>query len=298
MPDKSCDSSISDEELIALTERSVMQYINSVCPAHLLLSKRLNHLYARLKRLALLLARNIIKEFKDSDFYPAYFEMKLNGNGASPAPLTFTLNDGTKVSISGVVDRVDIYKTEGKVYVRIVDYKTGSKKFDLADLKYGVNTQMLLYLYTICRNASYSFKEDINALEGTIEPSGIIYLSSSFSDLNCTDYQEPEAIEEEVEKKLLRSGILLDDEDILGAMNHSLSSSFLPGISRTSTGKLSGKTLISRQKFDDIYNELETVIIKLATELNNGSINARPLKSKNSPCEYCTSKPICRNVQK
>ena len=298
VPEKSSDSTVSDDELIALTEKSVTQYINSVCPTHLLLSKRLNHLYARLKRLALLLARNIIKEFKDSDFYPAYFEMKLNGSQGNPAPLTFTLNNGTKVSISGIVDRVDIYKSEGKVYVRIVDYKTGSKKFDLADLKYGVNTQMLLYLYTICRNASYRFKEEIGAIEDTLEPSGIIYLSSSLSDLNCADYQAPEDIEEEVEKKLLRSGILLDDEDVLCAMNHSLNSSFLPGISRTSTGKLSGKTLTSRQKFDDIYNELETVIIKISTELNNGKISAHPLKSKNSPCEYCTSKPICRNVQK
>lgn len=298
VPEGQYNDSISDDELIALTEKTVTQYINSVCPTHLLVSKRMNHLYSRLKRLALLLARNIIKEFKDSDFYPAFFEMRLNGIEANPAPLTFTLNDGTKVSFSGTIDRVDLYKAEGKVYVRIVDYKTGSKKFDLADLKYGVNTQMLLYLYTICRNASGEFKKEISALGDDIEPSGIIYLSSSFSEINSIDYQSNDEIEEMVEKKLLRSGILLDDENVLCAMNHSLNSDFLPGIKKTSTGKISGRTLASRQKFDEIYNELEAVILKLATELNNGNISARPLKIKNSPCEYCPSKPICRNVQR
>ena len=62
--------------------------------------------------------------------------------------------------------------------------------------------------------------------------------------------------------------------------------------------EIKGSALINADKFDEIFAELEEVIVKIADKLEAGVINAHPLKVKNSPCEYCSSKPICRNVQK
>ena len=81
-------------------------------------------------------------------------------------------------------------------------------------------------------------------------------------------------------------------------MNNSFNSKYLLGTKLDSKNQIKGSSLVESEEFKNIYNELEAVIIKIADQLENGIIDARPLKSKNSPCEYCTSKPICRNVQK
>ena len=290
---------VTDEELIALTDKAVIEYLEAVCPPGLLISKRLSHLYRKLKKLSLLLARNIIKEFADSDFYPAAFELPINDRGGNIAPLSFTLTSGAQIRFNGIIDRVDLYKKDNSVYVRVIDYKTGAKKFDLDELKYGLNTQMLLYLYAICKNGSKFIAESTNSNEiDDIHPSGIIYLSSSISSLKRCNYENADIVEADAEKELSRTGLLLDDESVLLAMNHSADPKYLLGAKYNSSNKIKGSSLVSDGKFDEIFKELEEVIVKIADNLEAGVISAHPLKTKNSPCEYCTSKPICRNVQK
>ena len=299
VPSTKNDITVSEDELIALTDKTVNEYLNSVCPPKLIISKRLRHLYSKLKKLSLLLARNIITEFSNSDFSPAAFELRVNNRDGSVAPLKFVLESGTEIVFNGVIDRVDLYKKDSTVYVRVVDYKTGTKEFDLDELKYGLNTQMLLYLYAICRNGATFVASNTNGGEVTdILPSGVIYLSSNISALSRANYESSEVIEADAEKKLSRSGILLEEREILTAMNNSIDPKFLLGTKLNASGEIKGSSLVSSEKFKEIFTELEEVIIKISNKLENGVINAYPLKTKNSPCEYCTSKPICRNVQK
>lgn len=264
-----------------------------------MLSKRLSHLYSRLKKLSLLITKSIITEFADSDFYPAFFELSINEKENNPAPLEFTLADGCTVTIGGIIDRVDLYKKDSKVYVRIVDYKTGSKNFSLDDLKYGINTQMLLYLYTVCKNSSINFISSLSDDKSTTTiPAGIVYLSSNVKPITTSNYQENDITTSQVQDSFERSGLLLSDEEILLAMSHSFDSKLLLGTKKLVDGRISGKALTSAEHFNEIYDQLNDVIIKISTNLHNGVIDAKPVKSKNSPCEYCKSKPICRNVQK
>ena len=158
---------------------------------------------------------------------------------------------------------------------------------------------MLLYLYAICKNGS-SFVESVtDGKEVTdILPSGVIYLSSNISATNRSNYESIEISEADAEKKLSRSGILLGERDILEAMNNSMNSKYLLGTKISASDELKGSSLVSSEKFEEIFKELEGVIIKISDQLENGVISAHPLKTQNSPCEYCTSKPICRNIQK
>lgn len=281
----------TEQEIMELTDTTVKNYLNSVCPSNLLISKRLSHLYARLQKLSMLLARNIIKEFSDSDFYPAAFEIYLNGRDGAPSPLVFTLKSGATVSISGIVDRVDLYQKDSTVYVRIVDYKTGTKEFDISDLQKGLNTQMLLYLYTICRNGKAFIAHETDENVSEIIPAGIVYLSSNVKALTPNNYQSTEETQEQIENGLSRSGLLLDDADILTAMSNSND----PKLIMSQKKK---KVRATIDEFNGIYNDLENIIIKISENLEKGVISAKPINTVNSPCEYCTSKPICRNIQK
>lgn len=84
---------------------------------------------------------------------------------------------------------MDGWLHDGKLYLRVVDYKTGKKSFDLAELRYGLGLQMLLYLFTL--------KEEGQMLFGghEIVPAGVLYTPAREPMLRCARDTEPEKIE-------------------------------------------------------------------------------------------------------
>ena len=287
-----------DEELIAMTEKKVEAYIEEICPVELRSSRRLQHLYARLKHLALLMVRNIVEEFSHSEFRPAFFELPTNGRDANPAPMEFVTESGCRVCFRGIIDRVDVLKKNGRVWIRIVDYKTGTKSFSLDDIAHGINFQMLLYLFTLCRNTNSAFYESLGLDPKTDEnptPAGILYLSANIPVLQLEHYENESEILEKTADSLKRSGLLLNDAEVLMAMNSDLSSRFLAGVKVDKNGELVGKALTDEQTFGKIYTQIQTVIEKITDELRGGIADAKPLQYGNqNPCEYCNMRPICR----
>ena len=110
---------------------------------------------------------------------------------------------------------MDGWLHDGKLYLRVVDYKTGKKSFDLAELRYGLGLQMLLYLFTL--------KEEGQMLFGghEIVPAGVLYTPAREPMLRCARDTEPEKIEKALKKELRRSGMVLEDPAVLQAMEHS-----------------------------------------------------------------------------
>ncbi len=285
----------TDDELLEMTNRTVQEYIETICPESLLNSKKLEHLYTRLKNLSLLLIKNIIEEFSHSKFYPAFFELRADGHGDHPEPLVFKLNDGTEVTFGGTVDRVDLYKHGDDVYIRVIDYKTGDKKFSLSDVDKGLSLQMLIYLFTLCRSKSVSFKASIGLTDSRDAlPAGIMYLSSKIPTIEADGYSAYENVISEAQNNFSRTGLILNDENIMSAMNNELDTKFITG-TRDKSGKLVGDSFISSEEFTQLYDKINQTVIKFAHELKGGRADAHPLKSGGKlPCMYCEAKAICR----
>ena len=279
------------------TEEAVIEYINGVAPVELRRSKRLAHIYDRLKRLALLMVNNILTEFSQSSFAPKYFELSIDDKEGSPLPLEIGLDDGSSVRFIGKIDRVDIYRDESdELYIRVVDYKTGTKVFSLDDVEHGINTQMLLYLFMLCKNPSSSFLRALGVEEGKRPlPAGIMYLSADIPTLQATVRYDEQTAERLAADRLKRSGLVLSDPHVLTAMNRELSSRFLAGVRQKKDGEIVGDALTSAEDFEALYLQITDTIKTLMNELKNGTAGARPLRyGKNNPCDFCKMKPICR----
>ena len=292
--DSGISPSITVERIKQMTHDIVKDYISRISPAGVPTSARLGHLYKRLYNLSLLLICNIIEEFRHSAFRPKYFELNTNGKGNNPSCCEFELKNGTRVIFSGIIDRVDVLKLDdGKVYIRVVDYKTGTKQFALDDIKHGLNIQMLLYLFTLLNNNNQAFYNDLGS--SSPQAAGVVYLSSNIPQLDTEDYEDAESIFEKAQKELTRSGLLIDDVDILKAMNDELSPYYLGGVKLKKDGSLSGNALTSAEKFDELKEEIDKTLTAISEKIISGSANAEPLAyGKNNPCEFCAMKPICR----
>ena len=287
-------ASPTDDELKELAKNTVAEYVLTVLPERDRISGKMKHLCRRLEKLSVLLAKNILEEFSHSEFTPAFFELKIGrGDGELP-PLEFVLSDGSKVSLSGIIDRVDIYRKDNEIYVRVVDYKTGSKSFSIDDLALGLNTQMLLYLFALC---SKDRGNKILNTDLTPIPSGVIYLSSNIPTIELETGEDDELTEQKAAAAFKRSGLLLSDEDLLKAMNDELSPAFLAGIKKTKSGELSGDALVSLERFSELKQDIENVIADIIGQMKSGRADAEPLIYKgDSPCDFCEMRPVCRIV--
>lgn len=297
---------LTDGECEVIVDDILHAYLREICPEGQAPSNRLLHLFSRLRGLALLLIENLREEFRHSTFVPAFFELNIRERGSrddAPATLDIRLGNGETASMGGIIDRVDVYRKDGNVYLRVVDYKTGSKEFSLDDVRQGLNVQLLLYLFTLLKNSPETFKELMGMQKGgSLLPAGVMYLTANIPPITIDEDLSSDQIRELAKGRLLRRGLLLNDPEILSAMNDQLDPAFLGEVKRTrakSSGDtaVSGKNLIDLDAFNAIGEELEQTIRDIAGSMKRGDAQARPLVHKNQDaCRYCDMRAVCRSA--
>jgi len=212
---------------------------------------------------------------------PRYFEVPVNASNTEIAsPYKIGFEDGTAIYVNGVIDRIDTYANEKNFYIRVIDYKTGAKDFSLEDIKIGLNLQMFLYLFSIWKTPGEKLLELSNGNE--ILPAGILYFPARIPDI--TIKSESENVLETAHGKLSRKGILLDDTEILRAMEEELEGKYIPL-----------KSIVTLEELNELMEMIDKKIIEIGSELKSGNISVVPLQTnKHDACEYCVNKPICR----
>lgn len=289
---------LDDDELEALVDGVIDEYLNSVAGYSVKRTNRILQLFRRLRRTSLLLLKSLQNEFRQSGFQPVFFELPIKfGDPEAVTPLSVPLADGSSAYIFGKVDRVDIYKSGGKIYVRVVDYKTGIKKFSLSDVELGLDLQMLLYLFAIWRNPSASFLKRAGG-EGEIVPAGVLYMSVRAPEIEVTPDMDGNNVREEAENSLSRDGLLIDDENILRAMDSQLSGRYIPVKLKKDGSFTASSPVQSLEEFGLLLRKVETTVSRISSELKGGHADAKPLTRPGTDiCRYCPNKPICRSAK-
>ncbi|MBR6728064.1 MAG: PD-(D/E)XK nuclease family protein, partial [Clostridia bacterium] len=182
---------------------------------------------------AFLLLSGMRDEFKHSLFRPAFFELPFGMNGEEGAltlpALQFLQEDGLKAGLRGVADRVDLYQKDNTVYFRIVDYKTGNKEFDSAELEKGLSGQMLLYMRAVCSCRDKAFLERIGADENTLlRPAGIVYCIAKRPSFISDPGMTTEEILAGARGRIERHGVAINEDNLLLAQDTTGTGCYLP----------------------------------------------------------------------
>ncbi len=288
-------SAITREEREEMVEAAAEKYLSCIELDTERESRRTGLLIKRLSRAALPIVEDLCTELENSAFVPRFFELEMeNGSDTLPRPAAFDIGDGKSAYVYGSIDRVDTFKSGEDVYVRVIDYKTGKKSFSPEDLTEGKNLQMFLYLKAVTDTESQSFKDAVGLGEGgRLIPAGVIYIKPDLGDAKIL-HDSPEEEKAEVEKKLTRSGMILNDPASIAAMN--------PRYTPVAFKK-NGEPYARSEKFlytEDGWKELSKTVGDKVKEAAKGmkegniSLSKKAPDAKDSPCGYCKYRSICR----
>ena len=277
-------AAVDDETLRAIVESAIEDYIASSLGGFSEKTERFRHLFGRLRRDAWQIVHDMADELRRSDFEPLDFELNFADAASLPPVL---LGEGEEqMQLIGIADRVDGWLHDGRLYLRVVDYKTGRKSFSLGDVWYGMGLQMLLYLFALSTDGEGRYGHPI-------EPAGVMYVPARSAMAALDGEGTDEEIAAFLQKEARRSGLVLDDPALIEAWEKGEDKRYIPLKFRS--GKPAADSAASAERMGLLYRHIRKTLGGMAAELRRGAIAADPYlrPSRESACDNCDYRDAC-----
>lgn len=232
------------------------------------------------------LVERVFSELRQSEFYPQKTELKIGGDNSDIPSYSIEFSKG-KIFLIGAVDRVDKAEKNSKRIIRIIDYKTGSKKLKISDLLYGQNLQMPLYMKAVLENGKELF--------GDCLPGGMFYFAARESIVNAERNLSDENIESERLKNVKMDGMFLDDSDVYTAIEPKGEGVFSPVKLKKDSTLTASSPYYTYEQYKIMSDYLDLKLKETAEKILNGEITPQPVDSTyGDACKYCDYSTVCR----
>ncbi|MBE6824062.1 MAG: helicase [Ruminococcaceae bacterium] len=246
-------------------------------------TKRFMYLYYRMKKTAVKIIERLVEEFSQSKFRPSDFELNIGDDIPS---YNLKVNDEINVKIRGSVDRVDIMEDNGKKYIRVVDYKTGTKKYKLSDVLYGINLQMLIYMSAINSGGK-------NKFNGDITPAGVLYVPAVSPVVKVSDINSFNKAAAQASKESKMHGIILDEIEVIKGMERDAKGEYIPVSMKGDIVVDKSGSLATLEEFGALFSQVDKMISQMALSLVDGDVSAVPAKGAYDACAWCPYDSVC-----
>ncbi|MFV0498080.1 MAG: PD-(D/E)XK nuclease family protein [Candidatus Fimivivens sp.] len=274
-------SAVSPEQIRKQIADETAVYLTECAGDPTLLPARLIRNFERLGEWLFDMVCHLAQELLQSEFEPVAFELEI-GEGKEVRPLVFKIGPDTEILIEGTADRVDTAVINGKKYLRVLDYKSGKKSFLLDEVYYGLNLQMLIYLFSICQNGT-------GVLDGAA-PAGALYVPAQGGYILSARGTDPYQLEKQRHKQYVMNGVLLSDEDVLRGMERDLNGDYIP----YAQGGKKVDALYSMAELTQLWRLVSQKIEGMAQQLYSGEVAAVPsCRGADSPCSFCDYRTAC-----
>lgn len=251
-------------------EHAISDYGNSV----LYSSARNEYMIERMKRLLTRTIWALTKQLEAGDFVPVAYEMRFE---------------------NGKIDRVDLCKDKDKVYVKVLDYKTGSKAFDVVALYHGLQLQLMVYMDAAVKMTQKHYPDS------EVIPAGVFYYRLNDPLVEKKVVGEEEEIWQKVLKELKVDGVMNLKDETLEHLDHcQVGESAVIPVKYNKNGSLSKNSKVaSEQEFEVMMRHALGKVLKVHQKILSGEVAAFPYRRKQeSGCDYCAYRHICGFDQK
>lgn len=243
-------------------EEAIADYGNSI----LYSSSRNAYLIVRMKRMLEKTVWALTKQLAAGDFKPAAYELRF---------------------ANGKIDRVDTCEDGDCVYVKVIDYKTGSKSFDVTALYHGLQLQLMVYM-----DAALQLEQKKHP-EKEILPAGVFYYR--IQDPLIDRPKEGEE-QESILKELKPDGMISLEKEVLEHLDHCMvgESSVIP-VKYNKNGSLSKSSkAASAQDFYLMMKYAVNKVEEIRQKILSGDVKVNPYRrGTETSCDYCSYRQIC-----
>ncbi len=201
------------------------------------------------------------------------------------------LPDGSGMTLTGRIDRIDTFEADGRTWVKIIDYKTGNTAFDLNQVYYGLQMQLLVYLNAAIEMLERKGKHAL--------PAGIFYYQIKDPVVEYQTAQTIEDVRDSILEELKVSGVVLEDNEVIGYLdrefqNGSGKSKFIP-VGYTKSGKLTAASKhLTLEQFDTLESYIKRKIKDAAVCILKGDAAINPYEyGTKTACDFCLYRTIC-----
>lgn len=280
---------LEDSDRDALAEASVSEAAARHSHTILQDNYRNQFLLHRLTRMVKRTVWALQKQLQKGKFEPAEYELKFDTD-SQQGTVDIHLSDDEVLRLKGTIDRLDQYEDDENIYVKIIDYKSGSKKFDLTALYYGLQLQLIVYM-----DAAMALKESEH--HKRVIPAGILYYHIDDPLIQKDSLAETEDVESAVLKALRLNGLVNEDMSVIRLMDSEFEkeSDIIP-VSVNKDGSLSKKSsAASTAQFNKLFEFVRKTSGKIGKQILDGCIDVNPYKrgSRGNACTYCKYRAVC-----
>lgn len=222
-------------------------------------------------------------------FVPNDFEVSFSKADHLDA-LEFDLEHGNRIQLRGRIDRMDTCVDDNRLYVKVIDYKSGNTKFDLVKLYHGMQLQLVVYM-----NAAMELQKKIHEKK-EIVPGGLFYYHIDDPVVEVTGEVSETEIQEAILKELKPDGLVNQEEAIYRAMDDEFEqkSDVIP-VELKKSGELSARSSVaSAEEFEILSEYVNHNIVKTGNDIYKGNVQVSPfVEGQISSCDYCPYKAVC-----
>ena len=243
-------------------------------------------------RMSRILTRTVLtlqQHLKQGSFQPDDYELSFRF-AENLDSIHVDLSEEEKMHLQGRIDRIDVSEDAEHVYVKVIDYKSGNKKFDLAALYYGLQLQLVVYM-----NAAMEL-ESRKHPDKEIVPAALLYYHIDDPTIETPVELTQEQINEEILTKLRMNGVANSDPAVVERLDRFLQdkSKVIP-VEKKKDGSFSARSgILSREELQVVSAYVDTKIRQIGREILDGKIAANPYEKGNEEaCTYCAYKKVC-----
>ena len=250
-----------DEIADACLDKVAADYGNTILQS----SARNHYMIERTRRILRRTVWALQEQLKNGQFQPEGFEVSIGG---------------------GRIDRLDVMKEDDKVYVKIIDYKTGNTSFDLVSIYYGLQMQLVVYMDA----AIQAEKKKHEGCE--VRPAGIFYYNVKDPMLQKELEDDLDELNPEIFKKLKMNGLVMKDDHVIECLDKTTVS--LP-LSYTTKGTLrKGASVADETQFALLDEYVKKKITDIRESIMSGNAEVAPYEMGNrNACTYCPYQGTC-----
>ena len=233
-------------------------------------------------------------------FKPLFFELAFGVGKKSRISLkSRPLNNDFRLSLRGVIDRIDLAQTADKAYLRVIDYKSSGRPLNLDAVYYGLSLQLLTYLDVALANS-------LQLIGTRAEAGGLLYFHVHHPFINQDEELLPqenlsETLAQMQQEQYKMTGYLPEDYEVALLSDHRLkgekTKSDIVPITLKKDGSFSsvGNALLTSENFDLLRTFAKGKIESSAIKITEGQLNINPSQhNQTKACDYCSYRGICQ----